>query len=118
MPAQQTNILIKMLIWILLGTALISFITLSVMAYVIGDPKSITTDINAPGIEEGDRIYLEPSKYELYRKTISIIHPICFICGILGMALLWWKYPNLRPGDFKKVERGVDVQRVSGTKKD
>ncbi len=85
----KTDKLVKLFTkgYILLGIGAISFITISIMAYVIGDPKSITSDKNAIGVQKGYMTYIEKPKYDLYMKTVQIIHAIGFICTALGTVI-------------------------------
>jgi len=52
-----------------------------------GDPKTITTDKDHPGIAEGYANYMEESKYEKYLLYGGILHQTCFCLGTSGILL-------------------------------
>jgi len=73
--------------FICFGVGLIFGLITLVVDLNYGDPKTITTDKNHPGIAEGYANYMDKSKYEKYLLYRGKLHYICFCTGMSGLLL-------------------------------
>jgi hypothetical protein len=69
------------------GVAAVCFLFLIALTFVYGDVKTITTDPNHPGLEKGWGRYMDEASYQRYRNTIGPVHYVCWLSGVLGIAL-------------------------------